>query len=111
MARTAQLRWSATWRQESQHGRVEFRSFRVMATNSDAPLPPGNYAEREKVAPMPELSGARSEIALADLTRNNLGQLKKLNEVLFPVKYSDKVYDSLLQPELRPLCKLGACIC
>lgn len=81
-----------------------------MATNSDAPLPPESYAEREKVAPMPELAGARSEIALTDLTRNNLGQLKKLNEVLFPVKYSDKVYDSLLQPELRPLCKLGTCI-
>ncbi|CAG8562086.1 10913_t:CDS:2 [Funneliformis mosseae] len=36
-------------------------------------------------------------IALGDITPNNLGQLKKLNTVLFPVQYSEKFYKDVLE--------------
>ncbi|CAG8660666.1 15614_t:CDS:1, partial [Acaulospora morrowiae] len=34
----------------------------------------------------------RYRIALGDVTPNNLGQLKRLNSVLFPVNYSERFY-------------------
>ncbi|RUP07427.1 WD40-repeat-containing domain protein [Jimgerdemannia flammicorona] len=46
-------------------------------------------------------------IALGDLNPNNIGQLRKLNSVLFPVHYSDKFYKEVL--EAGELAKLGAC--
>lgn len=72
-----------------------------------SPLPPASYTSREKVAPVRMHTAARADIALTNITRNNIGQLKKLNELLFPITYSDKVYESVLTPELRPLCKLA----
>ncbi|RIB17934.1 acyl-CoA N-acyltransferase [Gigaspora rosea] len=36
-------------------------------------------------------------IALGDVTQNNLGQLKRLNMVLFPVSYSEKFYKDVLE--------------
>ncbi|CAG8665638.1 29397_t:CDS:2, partial [Racocetra persica] len=36
-------------------------------------------------------------IALGDVTHNNLGQLKRLNIVLFPVSYSEKFYKDVLE--------------
>ncbi|CAJ0923595.1 21955_t:CDS:10 [Entrophospora sp. SA101] len=36
-------------------------------------------------------------IALGDITPNNLGQLKRLNSVLFPVNYSEKFYKDVLE--------------
>lgn len=45
-------------------------------------------------------------IALVELNHNNLGQLRCLNQVLFPVRYSDKFYaDVLGSPELSRLGK------
>ncbi|ORZ14653.1 acyl-CoA N-acyltransferase [Absidia repens] len=35
-------------------------------------------------------------IALGDLTVNNLGQLRKLNEVLFPIEYQSSFYEDAL---------------
>lgn len=78
--------------------------FREMAAN---PLPPASYTSREKAAPVRMHAATRADIALTNLTRHNIGQLKKLNELLFPVNYSEKVYESVLTPELRPLCKLA----
>ncbi|TRM69445.1 acyl-CoA N-acyltransferase [Schizophyllum amplum] len=45
-------------------------------------------------------------IAFAPLTENNLGTVRKLNSVLFPIKYSEKFYQSIQSPELEDFCKL-----
>ncbi|KAI7950500.1 hypothetical protein MJO29_009174 [Puccinia striiformis f. sp. tritici] len=39
-------------------------------------------------------------IAIVDLTPNNVGTLRKLNSVLFPVSYSDKFYHQVLEDYL-----------
>ena len=44
-------------------------------------------------------------ISFGDVTEKNLGQLKVLNSVVFPVKYNDKFYNDLLQH--ADYCKLG----
>jgi len=44
-------------------------------------------------------------IALGDITPNNLGQLKKLNTVLFPIQYSEKFYKDVL--EVGDFARLG----
>ncbi|CAM0137221.1 unnamed protein product [Umbelopsis sp. WA50703] len=45
----------------------------------------------------PTVTSAR--ISLGDLTPNNIGQLRVLNKVLFPVSYSDKFYKEVLEVE------------
>ncbi|SCV72074.1 BQ2448_4768 [Microbotryum intermedium] len=47
-----------------------------------------------------------ARVALGQVTPNNVGTLKKLNWVLFPVNYSEKFYSTLLQRNLEPYCKL-----
>ncbi|EPQ57529.1 acyl-CoA N-acyltransferase [Gloeophyllum trabeum ATCC 11539] len=47
-----------------------------------------------------------SKVSFASLTPNNLGTVRKLNSVLFPIKYSDKLYRDILAPELEDYCKL-----
>lgn len=44
-------------------------------------------------------------IELGDITVHNIKQLKKINQVVFPVSYNDKFYKDVL--ELGPLAKLG----
>lgn len=46
-------------------------------------------------------------VSFASLTHQNIGTVRKLNSVLFPVKYSDKYYQDILQPEVEPFCQLG----
>ena len=46
-------------------------------------------------------------IAFASLTPNNLGTVRKLNSVLFPIKYSEKFYQEIIQPEVEDFCKLS----
>lgn len=48
-----------------------------------------------------------TRVSFASLTHQNIGTVRKLNSVLFPVKYSDKYYQDILQPELEPFCQLG----
>lgn len=45
-------------------------------------------------------------IELGDVTPHNIKQLKKLNQVVFPVSYNDKFYKDVL--EAGELAKLGA---
>lgn len=52
-------------------------------------------------------SRTRHSIDLADLTPNNVGQLRKLNSVLFPVKYSQGFYNEALLEERKRVNKLG----
>lgn len=45
-------------------------------------------------------------IDLGDITVHNLKQLKKINQIVFPVSYNDKFYKDIL--EIGPLAKLGS---
>ncbi|ETW80833.1 hypothetical protein HETIRDRAFT_452321 [Heterobasidion irregulare TC 32-1] len=56
---------------------------------------------------MSSSSKSRSaRINFASLTPNNLGTVRKLNSVLFPIKYSEKFYQDILLPEAEDFCKL-----
>jgi len=46
-------------------------------------------------------------VNFASITVNNLGTVRKLNSVLFPIKYSEKFYADVLLPDLEDFCKLG----
>ena len=52
-------------------------------------------------------SPAPPRISFTSLTPNNLGTVRKLNSVLFPIKYSEKFYEGVLLPEVEDFCKLG----
>lgn len=54
------------------------------------------------------VAGATPRVTFASLTSNNLGTVRKLNSVLFPIKYSEKFYQDILLPEAEDFCKLGA---
>jgi hypothetical protein len=49
-------------------------------------------------------------VSFASITANNLGTVRKLNSVLFPIKYSEKFYQDIQAPEVEDYCKLGACL-
>ncbi|KAJ7647097.1 acyl-CoA N-acyltransferase [Roridomyces roridus] len=48
----------------------------------------------------------RGVYSFASLTPNNIGTVRKLNSVLFPIKYSEKFYQDILLPEVEDFCKL-----
>lgn len=50
-------------------------------------------------------SCSSSRIELGDVTPHNIKQLKRLNQVIFPVSYNDKFYKDVL--EVGELAKLG----
>ena len=50
-----------------------------------------------------------SKGTFASLTQNNLGTVRKLNSILFPIKYSEKFYSEILLPEVEEFCKLSVC--
>ncbi|KIJ67944.1 hypothetical protein HYDPIDRAFT_107487 [Hydnomerulius pinastri MD-312] len=47
-----------------------------------------------------------ARVSFASLTSQNLGTVRKLNSVLFPIKYSEKYYQDILQPEVEAFCQL-----
>jgi ribosomal protein S18 acetylase RimI-like enzyme len=47
-----------------------------------------------------------SKVTFASLTPNNLGTVRKLNSVLFPIKYTEQFYSEILLPEVEDFCKL-----
>jgi len=49
-----------------------------------------------------------SKVTFASLTPNNLGTVRKLNSVLFPIKYSEQFYSEILSLEVEDFCKLSA---
>ncbi|CAL1707617.1 unnamed protein product [Somion occarium] len=55
---------------------------------------------------MSSTSRSQSRVSFASLTPNNLGTVRKLNSVLFPIKYSEKFYQDVLLPEVEDFCKL-----
>ncbi|KAG2059066.1 N-acetyltransferase NAT13 [Suillus hirtellus] len=54
----------------------------------------------------PPASSSSSRVTFASLTYRNLGTVKKLNSVLFPIKYSDKFYQDIIAPEVEDFCQL-----
>lgn len=42
-----------------------------------------------------------------NLTPNNIGQLRKLNSVVFPVRYPEAFYKDVLADNVRDFCKLA----
>ena len=54
---------------------------------------------------------AAPRVSFAPITPNNLGTVRKLNSVLFPIKYSEKFYKDILLPEVEDFCQLGAYFC
>ncbi|KAH8929220.1 acyl-CoA N-acyltransferase [Atractiella rhizophila] len=50
--------------------------------------------------------GSKHRIELGYLTKNNIGTLRKLNYVLFPVRYSDKWYKDVLREDFEDFCRL-----
>lgn len=75
-----------------------------IAAPAASSLPPTSYQPR---AAAPLESSSSRNIDLANLTPNNIGQLRKLNSVLLPVRYSEQFYKDALKPERRDICKLG----
>ncbi|KAF9653195.1 N-acetyltransferase NAT13 [Thelephora ganbajun] len=47
-----------------------------------------------------------ARVTFSYLTSNSLGVVRKLNSVLFPVKYSEKYYKEILAPEVEEFCQL-----
>uniref|UniRef100_A0A2R8PBW5 N-alpha-acetyltransferase 50, NatE catalytic subunit n=1 Tax=Callithrix jacchus TaxID=9483 RepID=A0A2R8PBW5_CALJA len=43
----------------------------------------------------------KGRIELGDVTPHNIKQLKRLNQVIFPVSYNDKFYKDVLEKNLR----------
>lgn len=41
--------------------------------------------------------GSRTLVQLGDVTPNNIGQVKRLNSVLFPVSYNPSFYTKLVE--------------
>jgi hypothetical protein len=48
-----------------------------------------------------------ARVTFSSLTPNNVGVVRKLNSVLFPVKYAEKYYKDILAPEVEEFCQLG----
>jgi N-alpha-acetyltransferase 50 len=46
-------------------------------------------------------------VSFSSLTPNNVGAVRKLHSVLFPIKYGEKFYKDILLPEAEDFCKLG----
>ena len=46
-------------------------------------------------------------VTFSCLTPNNIGVVRKLNSVLFPVRYAEKYYKDILALEVEEFCQLG----
>jgi len=47
-----------------------------------------------------------ARVTFSYLTPNNLGVVRKLNSVIFPIKYAEKYYKEILAPEIEEFCQL-----
>jgi len=55
---------------------------------------------------LPVLKSRPPKIDFSSINPNNIGTLRKLNQVLFPIKYSEKFYKDVLLSDHEPYCKL-----
>ncbi|KAH7108062.1 acyl-CoA N-acyltransferase [Auriculariales sp. MPI-PUGE-AT-0066] len=51
-------------------------------------------------------SKGAARVSLAPCTLNNVGTVRKLNSVLFPVRYAERFYGEILHPDAEPFCQL-----
>lgn len=77
----------------------------AVSATAHAP-PPSTYAPRQAA---PIRSGMPRRIDIADVTPNNVGQLRKLNSVLFPVRFSERWYKDVLDAQVSDVSKFGEC--
>ncbi|KAF8575108.1 N-acetyltransferase NAT13 [Ramaria rubella] len=49
---------------------------------------------------------SRSTVSFSSVTPANCGTVRKLNSVLFPIRYSEKFYKDIIAPEAESFCKL-----
>lgn len=64
-------------------------------------------SDAQKEAVRVTLKGRTPKVDFSSVNPNNVGTLRKLNQVLFPVKYSDKFYKDVLLPEHEEYCQLS----
>jgi hypothetical protein len=65
-------------------------------------------AQHNKQTPMSStIKRTPPRVSFSSITPNNIGTLRKINLVVFPVKYSEKFYKDVLLPEAEEFCKLG----
>jgi len=70
-----------------------------MAILAETPMVYVRGPEKLKVLPKPRID-------VGDITPNNIGIVKRLCSVLFPVTYSEKFFQNILLPECDDFCKL-----
>ncbi|KZV88077.1 N-acetyltransferase NAT13 [Exidia glandulosa HHB12029] len=49
---------------------------------------------------------SNARVSLSPCTLNNLGTVRKLNSVLFPIRYAERFYKDILLPEAEHYCQL-----
>lgn len=67
--------------------------------------------------PTPETNGTAKKpprrppprLSFASVDHNNIGTLRKLNSVIFPIVYTERFYADTLVAEHADYCKLGSC--
>jgi len=47
------------------------------------------------------------QVRIGDVTKDNFNQLRKLNQVVFPVRYSESFYTNIQHPDVAPITKLA----
>lgn len=68
-----------------------------------------SLATNTQAAPLTTKNNKTYRISLVELTANNVGMLKQLNQVLFPVTYKESFYKEAL--EWTDLSRLGIFYC
>ena len=53
---------------------------------------------------------SNERVSFASLTSNNLGTVRKLHSVIFPIKYSERFYKDIISSDLEDFCKLSSSI-
>ncbi|KZT50862.1 acyl-CoA N-acyltransferase [Calocera cornea HHB12733] len=84
-----------------------------------SPTPAADAVPIQRVARSPEWKQpGPARITTASLTKNNIGTVKRINQVVFPISYSAKFYDESLAPDLDEFNRLVyyndvpvACVC
>ena len=59
-------------------------------------------------ATTPKAKASNARVSLSPCTLNNLGTVRKLNSVLFPIRYAERFYKDILLPEAEPYCQICA---
>lgn len=58
--------------------------------------------------PSATVKANNARVSLAPCTLNNIGTVRKLNAVLFPIRYAERFYKDILLPEAEQYCQLRA---